>query len=58
MTTKQDAQFAIRGIAARVLYRARCAGCGKSRLHPFFSSGPQFCNADCEQAWRDMQAGR
>ena len=52
--TKQDAQFAIRGIAARVLYRARCAGCGASRLHPFFSSGPQFCNATCEQAYRDM----
>ena len=53
--TKQDAQFAARGIAARVLYRARCAGCGKTRLHPFFSSGPQWCNRDCWAAWEELQ---
>ena len=35
----------------RVLYKSICAGCGKTRMSPVFTSGPQFCNRQCHDAW-------
>lgn len=55
MSVRQDAAFAARGIAANILYRAWCSGRGRMRMHPFYFSGPRFCNAVCEQAWLDLQ---
>jgi hypothetical protein len=38
----------------RVVYKSICAGCGKQRHTPVFTSGPQFCNRACHDAWGNL----
>jgi hypothetical protein len=58
-----DWKAVLGSVRHRVFYTSLCAGCGKQRLTPVFTSQPQFCNRACHDAWealhgRHMDAGQ
>ncbi len=50
-----DWQNVLRSAATRVFYKAVCAGCGKQRMSPVFSSQDQYCNRQCEDAAKQLR---
>jgi hypothetical protein len=47
-------QQVLDAVKHRVVYKSICAGCGKQRHTPVFTSGPQFCNRACHDAWGNL----
>jgi hypothetical protein len=50
-----DWRRTLNAVGNRVYYKAVCAGCGRTRLSPVFSTRDQFCNRECEDSYRSLK---